>query len=248
MNTVLDLIKERKSVRQFEKSPIKPDIKREILSSAYEAPTAGNMMLYTILDITDQSIKDRLAVLCDNQPFIAQAPMVFVFLADYQRWHDTFVHAGCNPRNPGEGDAMLACADAVIAAQNTVIAAESLGIGSCYIGDILEQYESVKELLELPDYVIPAAMLVYGYPTESQKKRIKPARFEAEYMTFENTYRRQSGKSLEEMHQKRNKKRGISEISLNDDIKAFCERKYNSSFAREMTRSAAKYLSNFRKQ
>ena len=41
-----------------------------------QAPTAGNQMLYTILDITDAALKARLADLCDHQPFIADAPVV----------------------------------------------------------------------------------------------------------------------------------------------------------------------------
>ena len=43
-------------------------------------------MLYSILDVTDQALKDRLSETCDHQPFIAKAPMVLVFLADYRRW------------------------------------------------------------------------------------------------------------------------------------------------------------------
>lgn len=46
-----------------------------------QAPTAGNQMLYTILQITDQNLKERLAETCDHQPFIAKAPLVLVFLA-----------------------------------------------------------------------------------------------------------------------------------------------------------------------
>ena len=56
---------------------------------------------------------------------------------------------------------MLATDDALIAAQNAVTAAESLGIGSCYIGDILEQYETHRELFCLPKYAVPAAMIVF---------------------------------------------------------------------------------------
>ena len=48
---------------------------------------------------------------------------------------------GCDPRRPGEGDLLLATADAAIAAQNAVTAAWSLGIGSCYIGDVMENCE-----------------------------------------------------------------------------------------------------------
>ena len=102
MNEVLEQIKTRKSMRIFEDRKIENHIKSEILHAAFEAPTAGAMMLYSIIDITDKTLKERLSVLCDNQPFIANAPMVVVFLADYQRWYESFVYTGCNPRKPGD--------------------------------------------------------------------------------------------------------------------------------------------------
>lgn len=245
MNETIAQIKQRKSVRVFENKPILPEIKTEILNAALEAPTAGAMMLYTLLDITDQSLKETLAVTCDDQPFIAKAPLVLIFLADYQRWYDTFCFAGCEPRTPGEGDLLLACADAIIAAHNTVVAAESLGIGSCYIGDILENREIVQELLNLPDYVVPAAMVVYGYPTQGQKDRKKPARFEQEYIVQQNKYRRLSPEEHIEMHRQRNAKEGKALVNFQDEIKAFCDRKYMSEFSLEMSRSAVEYLKKF---
>ncbi|MCC5910863.1 MAG: nitroreductase family protein [Clostridiaceae bacterium] len=246
MNDVLKQIKDRKSVRVFEDKKIPIEIKNEILNAAFEAPTAGAMMLYSILDITDEKLKGRLAVTCDNQPFIATAPLVLVFLADYQRWYDAFGFEGCNPRKPGEGDILLASADAIIAAQNTVVAAESLGIGSCYIGDIIENCEEVRELLGLPDYVLPAAMVVYGYATESQKNRKKPPRFEKQYITFENKYHRITREEHNEMHRIRNEKKGLADKNIKEDLHAFCKRKYMSDFAFEMNRSASKYLKKFR--
>lgn len=248
MNEVLRQIKARKSVRVFENKPIDEETKKEILNAAFEAPTAGAMMLYTILDISDQSLKEKLAITCDNQPFIAKAPLVLIFLADYQRWFDAFCYAECNPRKTGEGDILLACADALIAAQNTVVAAESLGVGSCYIGDIVENCETVRELLELPEYVMPAAMVVYGYPTPSQKKRKKPARFEKKYIVFENKYQRLNKEEHEEMHRTLNEKSGLADKDISATIKALCKRKYMSDFSLEMTRSVAEYLKKFRSE
>lgn len=247
MNQVLRQIKERKSVRVFEDKEISYELRDEIINSAFEAPTAGNMMLYSIINITDEELKGKLAITCDNQPFIAKAPLVLVFLADYQRWYDAFVLNDCNPRNPGEGDILLACADAIIAAQNTVVAAESLGIGSCYIGDILENCEEVRELLNLPEYVIPAAMVVYGYPTDQQKERKKPVRFEKEYIIFENKYKRLSKEEHKEMHRIRNEKTSINKNAV-EGIKALCNRKYMSDFSLEMNRSAGEYLKKFREK
>ena len=69
-----------------EPRPIEPEVKRDFLAATLRAPTAGNLMLYSIIDITDQATKDALAESCDNQPFIATAPMLWLFVADYQRW------------------------------------------------------------------------------------------------------------------------------------------------------------------
>ena len=240
MNEMIRQLYERKSVRVFEEREIGTGEKNAILRAACEAPTAGNQQLYTILDITDQALKDRLAVTCDHQPFIAQAKMVLIFCADCQKWYDAFREAGCAPRMPGVGDLFLAMSDTNIAAQNAVVAAESLGIGSCYIGDVLENCEIHRELLHLPEYVVPVAMLVFGYPTEQQKARKKPKRVAMKHIVHENGYRRMDSGELREMFAPR-----CGERSFEDWMGAFCARKFNSDFSREMTRSVSQYLRTF---
>ena len=163
MNEIIRSLYDRKSVRVFEDRAVEPEVKRAVLEAALQAPTAGNMALYTILDITDPAKKACLAKSCDDQPFIATAPMVLVFCADYRRWYDVFCSFVDEVRRPDMGDLFLAEADAIIAAQNAVVAAQSLGLGSCYIGDITENFEYHQKLLDLPKYVVPAAMLVLGW-------------------------------------------------------------------------------------
>lgn len=237
MNEILRALKNRKSVRVYEERTISKEDKEQILLAAMEAPTAGNQQMYTILDITDQALKERLSESCDHQPFIAKAQMVLVFCADYQKWVDAFVEGGARPRKPGVGDLMLAVSDTLIAAQNAVTAAESLGIGSCYIGDIMEQCEFHRELLHLPEYVFPAAMLVFGYPTQQQKERSKPQRCRLEDIVQENIYQQRDGAALRKMFEKETKNQSFDEWA-----QAFCKRKYNSDFSREMTRSVEEYL------
>ena len=241
MNEVLRQLHARKSVRAFLDKPVPPEVKRAVLEAACAAPTAGNQQLYTILDVTDQAVKDTLAETCDHQPFIARAPMVLIFCADCRKWYDAYAAAGCAPRAPGPGDLWLALSDANIAAQNAVTAAWSLGLGSCYIGDILENAETHRALLRLPEYVVPAAMLVFGYPTRQQQEREKPARCGLRHIVHENAYRPMDGAELEEMLA-----RQAGERPYADWLRAFCQRKYNSGFSREMSRSAALYLEQFR--
>ena len=138
MNEVIRQLNTRKSVRAYTDMVISKAEKDAILMAAAQAPTAGNQQLYTILDITDPAIKEKLVETCDHQPMIAQAPLVLIFCADCKKWYDAYLAVGCETRTPGVGDLLLAVSDAMIAAQNAVTAAESLGIGSCYIGDIME--------------------------------------------------------------------------------------------------------------
>lgn len=239
-NTIIQQLTDRKSVRIFEDRPILPEERAQIIHAAMEAPTAGNQQLYTILDITDPALKEQLSVSCDHQPFIAKAPLVLIFCADCLKWLSIYEEAGCLARRPGAGDLLLAVSDTAIAAQNAVTAAWSLGIGSCYIGDIMEQYETHRRILDLPKYVFPAAMVVFGYPTEQQKARPKPQRFPASDIVCENTYHVKNGKELRQMLTKE-----CSPETYDQWVTAFCNRKYNSDFSKEMTRSVEKYLKDF---
>ena len=239
MNETVKGLLERKSVRIFTDEPVSAEVKAQLFACAAAAPTAGNQQLYTILDVTDQSLKDTLAVTCDNQPFIAKAPVVLIICADGNKWYQGFQRFGCDPRKPGAGDLMLAVCDAMIAAQNMVTAAHSLGLGSCYIGDIMEQCEKHRELFNLPRYVFPVAMLVMGYPTQQQKDRQKPERQPMSMVVRENTYTSFSDEELARLLEP------AAGQSVKERFRAFCTRKYNSDFSREMTRSVEKYLADF---
>ena len=239
-NTIKELI-ERKSMRSYTGEKITAEQKEAILRAACEAPTAGNQQLYTIIDVTEQELKNKLVETCDHQPMIAQADMVLIFCADCKKWYDAYIATGCNPRLPGEGDLMLAVCDTVIAAQNAVTAAWSMGIGSCYIGDVMENCEQQRELLKLPKYVMPVGMVIFGYPDEQQRNRIKPQRAELKFVVHENEYKPLSDEQLEEMWTPR-----CGSKSYVEWMQAFCNRKYNSDFSVEMTRSVRAWLEQFK--
>ena len=228
-NEVLDQLAARRSVRVFTNEPVAPEERAAILDAAFNAPTAGCQQLYTILDITDPALRARLADLCDHQPMIAAAPLCLIFLADCRRWPRAYRAAGVTPRAPGPGDLLLAVADACIAAQNAVTAAESLGIGSCYIGDVLENAEQMRQVLQLPAHVVPACMLVFGYPTEQQQNRPKPVRFREEAVVCENTYRDRTEAELRADFAARDG----ADFAFDTEIRAFCARKYDGDRSEE---------------
>jgi FMN reductase (NADPH)/FMN reductase [NAD(P)H] len=172
---------------------------------------------------------------------------VLVFLADFQKWIDLFEHANVDSLEgvahrmaPGPGDLLLACSDALIAAQNAVVAAESLGIGSCYIGDILENGEEHAELFALPPHALPIAMLCFGRPAAPRP----PTPRYSKHVVHTDRYRRLSGTELAEVsaelqsvHAPHGLKPGFA--SYPQEI---YQRKYASEFMAEMNRSARWWL------
>ena len=248
-NPTLELMNNRVSLRVYDDRPIPQEVLDTILHAMMRAPTAGNQMLYSVIVVRDENTKKILSQTCDHQAFIATAPVILVFLADHQRWFDYYRLEGvgeyCDRKGlsfeaPQESDLLLAIEDTMIAAQNAVIAAESLGIGSCYIGDILERYEIHKELFHLPDYAVPVLMAVFGFPTEQQIERKKPARAPLSFLVHENTYR---PLSEEELRASIAPNKG--ELSFDEWAKRFCARKYHSDFSREMSRSVQAALDHF---
>ena len=246
MNPVLQSLFDRKSVRVYTDQEIPEEAVQTILLAAAQAPTAGNQQLYTILRIRDPEKKHALSISCDHQPFIERAKLVLIFCADCLKWHSAYLAAGCEPRKPDVGDLLLAVGDAMIAAQNAVTAAEALGIGSCYIGDITEHIEEHRQLLALPRYVFPAAMVVFGYPTQQQKDREKPPRFDLKYIVQDDAYHALTDGELKAMFAEKTAPRPFDPgRNFNTWLQAFCDRKFNSDFAREMSRSVRKYLEDY---
>lgn len=251
MNDVLKTINQRNSLRSYKDKEISDDDLNSILESAMRAPTAGNQMLYSIILVTKQELKDKLSISCDNQPFIKNAPLIMIFVADQQKWYDYFKLSNIDEylndknekfRNLKEADFLLACEDALIAAQNAVIAAESLNIGSCYIGDILENFEYHKELLNLPKYVTPITMICFGYYEDGYNTK-RTERFDKEFIVFENSYERLSNDKLKDMF-KENEKHYIENNKYNAKNfgQMFYARKNGAEFSVEMERSVKEIL------
>lgn len=255
MNKVIETINERISLRKYEDKPLKQEDLDIILDSAMRAPTAGNMMLYSILVIKDEQTKKILSNTCDNQPFIAKAPIILIFLSDVQKVYDYFKYCNveeyCKEKNlefrtPDLGKLYLGINDAIIAAENAVIAAESIGIGSCYIGDIVENYQTHKELLNLPDHAMPVAMLCLGYYPKETKRIISP-RFNKEYVVFQDKYKRLNEQELKEMYA--DKENNVNPRNIHG-AKNFGQlmyaRKFGTDFAEEMEKSLKVMIDNWK--
>lgn len=241
MNQVIKLLNSHTSIRKFNETIITDEQADEIIESAMRGATAGNMMYYSIIKIRSKEVLSKLSKSCDNQPFIENASLALLFVVDNYKWHKYFIERNINKNfpdydGPEINDFILGMQDAMIAAQNAVIAAESMGIGTCYIGDIMENYEFHKELLNLPKYTMPAALVVMGnYDIKPQIRN----RFEKKFVVFDEKYPEIHETFIDEMF-------AVRENDDTEFAEKFFKRKINAPFFEEMTRSINLYLKDWK--
>lgn len=240
MNDVLKTLNNHRSIRNFNDEEISQEDLDAIIDATLRAPTAGNMMMYSLITVRNKETLKFLSETCDNQDFIKTADTAIIFLADMSKWAQYFKLHGIDYK-AHMSDFILALNDTLIAAQNSVIAAESLGIGTCYIGDIMENFEKHQALLNLPDYVFPCTMVVLGHYDNTPSKR---ERFDKRFVVFNEKYQPLKEEEIFEMFKNNEKKFKKSHPDKNY-AKAFYNRKINSDFFKEMNRSIEKALENW---
>lgn len=254
MNDTVRLIESRFSVRVFRKEPVAEETVAELKRLTLRAPSAGNMQLYSVLEVKDQGKKEKLARICDNQLMIAHAPLVWVFLADNHKWERYFDLSGSDGktgiprRRTGFGDLHLTLQDAIIAAENCALAAEALGLGSCFIGDVIENGEQLVELFCLPPHAIPACLLIMGKPAQKRAGLTpRPDIHSSVFMT--DSYKEPSLEDLDRQYEGHkayfSKMHRIPKGRLENTADYYYDRKYTSAFMEEMNRSMAYYLKRY---
>ena len=182
----VDLMHARQSVRSFTNEPIPANILQDILAAGINSATGGNLQPYSIIVEKDKERKQKLCEMCGNQTFIIEAPVNLVFLID---WHKLAVYSRCNDApftcNKSFRHYSIGMDDLLCAAQTIETAAWLYGIGSCYVGTILDSIPACAEMYHLPKLVAPVLILSMGYPRGLIARRKK---LDYEMVVFEGEY------------------------------------------------------------
>lgn len=149
-----EAIKKRRSIRKFADKTVGRDTVKNLLFLANLAPSAGNLQAREFIVIDDEEKKKALAKASYNQHFIAEAPIVIVFCANEKR---------ISPY--GRRGKMYCIQDASAAVQNFLLAAVDAGLATCWVGAFDE--DDVREILCLPHYIKPVAIVPLGHAAET---------------------------------------------------------------------------------
>jgi nitroreductase len=148
-----EVLRRRHSVRLYRDREVEEDKLERILQAANSAPSAGNLQAYEIVVVRSRKRRMALAEAALRQEFIAQAPVVLVFLINPSRTRWRYGLRGVH---------LYCIQDATIAAGYAQLAATAMGLGSVWVGAF--DSSKVSEIIEADDEMTPVAILPIGYP------------------------------------------------------------------------------------
>ncbi len=175
------------TVRKYKSFTIPQDHLDTILYAAQRAPTDATAQMYTIIRLSDSSLKKRMAELTKNA-HVESASESFIMCADVNRLSEILKVHQYEPGHFPSVAVHFAIGDIVMAGQNLLTAAEMLGYRGCWIGGVLSNLEEISSTLKLPNGVFPFAALTIGVPDEDSKHRPRLPRSEVVHENFYKTY------------------------------------------------------------
>jgi nitroreductase len=149
----LDLILSRRSIRAYTDEPVTEEQIEQLLRAAMSAPSANNEQPWQFVVIDDRELLDTIPD--EVHPYskmLKEAPVAILVCGEPRRQH----HAGYWEQ------------DCAAATQNLLLAAHSLGLGAVWLGvhPREKRVDGMRELLNLPGYLVPFALISIGHPAE----------------------------------------------------------------------------------
>jgi nitroreductase len=154
MDERLDIIFNRRSIREYTGRPVSEADVQSLLEAGMAAPSASNRKPWHFVAITD---RERLQALADCHPFgkmLARAALAIAVCGD-----------------PSVSDWWVT--DCCAATQNILIAVSGLGLGGVWLGchGRPEREQAVRDVLSIPKKIGVLSLLSIGYPGEQKEAR-----------------------------------------------------------------------------
>lgn len=151
----MNAIFKRRSIRKYTEIKVSEELIEQILRAGMAAPSAGNERPWHFVVIDDKDVLNQIPKFHPYSNMLKEASCAIVVCGDtaLQRFDGYWVQ------------------DCSAATQNMLIMATELGLGSVWLGVYpnKERVKPLKQLLNLPESVIPLSIISIGYPAEEKK-------------------------------------------------------------------------------
>jgi len=161
---MLELIKKRRSIREYTAEPISEIHIRAMLEAAMAAPSANDRRPWEFIVVRREDLRHSLAETHQWSDMCARAPLVFVICGE-ERLSDHWVE------------------DTSAATQNLLLAAAGLGLGAVWVGIYPRpsREEQVRKLLGIPRELRVLCLVPVGHPAEFKPPHTKYDQLKVHY-------------------------------------------------------------------
>lgn len=161
MNSNLNFIFARRSVRQYTREAVSDALVGDLLEAAMAAPSAVAKDPWEFVVVRNQTMRQQIADGLPNGKMLADADLGIVVCGDLNRAHDQQLS--------------YLLQDCSAAIENLLLAANAIGLGACWLGvhPRPDRIAHIRGLLGIPDHVVPVSVMSIGWPAEQHAARTR---------------------------------------------------------------------------
>ncbi len=160
----LEAILSRRSIRRYTSEPVAEETVSELLRAAMSAPSANNLQPWHFVVVDDREVLDAIQEFHPYSKMLSEAPLAILVCGDSR----------------AEDKQSYMIQDCSAATQNLLLAAYAVGLGAVWLGIHPRQgrIEGCRKLFDLPDHILPLALIAIGHPAERKPRadRFDPSR------------------------------------------------------------------------
>lgn len=151
----IDNLFARRSIRKYTPEPVTDVQVETLLRAAMAAPSANDRKPWHFVVVRDAATRAALAEAHPHAKMLTQSPVCIVPCGDTSIAPDFWVQDLC------------------AATENILLAATGLGLGTvwCGVHPRAERTNEVRQILGIPETIIPLCLIAVGHPDERKEPR-----------------------------------------------------------------------------
>lgn len=152
-NSIIEVIKKRRSIRKFKRNKIDKKILLELLKAGIWAPSGSNVQPWYFFIINDEDLINKIKYF---SPGLSNIPPDLIVLAVDKEL--AYKKGGLLGRD------VLSLMDISMAAQNIMLLATEKNIGTCPVKSFNKK--AIEKLLRIPENIDIELLIALGYPAK----------------------------------------------------------------------------------
>ena len=153
----MEAISTRRSVREFTDEPVTSAELDRLIEAARWAPSGLNNQPWRFMKVVDRALVVEVSNMTKYRGVVAGAAALIAVFLDHEDMYERTKD-------------LLAMGAAI---ENLLLAAHDIGLGACWLGEILARHEDVEAALEVSDDLELVALVALGRPEPRERSGVR---------------------------------------------------------------------------